>query len=243
MAASNPALRAAIHANRAFLGRAVRYLADQGVDQFLDLGSGIPTVGTDALTRERAGRARMGSVHEFARAANPEARVVYVDTDATAVEVGERLLAADPRAAMLCADMRDVDGVLAHPVVRVLLDLDRPFALLAVSVLHFLPGDQPATLLAAYRAALPAGSHLVISHGSLDGLVGGVREANEGVLTTYDRDTDHGVQLRPRSVIASFFGEFELVPPGLVQVGAWRPEAGGGSDPGFSFFGGVGRKA
>jgi hypothetical protein len=117
-----PDMPRAAQANRAFLRRAVRFLADQGVRQFLDIGSGIPTV---------------GNVHEVAQAAAPDARVVYVDTDPVAVAHSRAILAGDQQTAVVEADGRDPAAVLAHPDVTGLLDLSRPVGLLMVALLHF----------------------------------------------------------------------------------------------------------
>ncbi len=146
----------AARANRAFLRRAVAYLADQGIAQFLDIGSGLPTV---------------GNVHEVARQVNPRARIVYVDNDPVAVRYSRELLAEEGAGArgvgVIEADLRDPATILGHPTTRRLLDLRRPIGLLLVAVLHFIPDDDEA--LGAVRdltAALPAGSYMVISHGT-----------------------------------------------------------------------------
>ncbi len=144
-------------ANRAFLRRAVTVLAQAGIDQFLDIGSGLPTV---------------GNVHTLAQAINPMARVVYVDTDPVAVRFSRQLLDRDkvPHAAAIEADLRDSAAILAHPRARRLLDLSRPVALILAAVLPFIPDDDAA--LDAVRditAALPAGSYLVISHATTTG--------------------------------------------------------------------------
>jgi hypothetical protein len=145
-----PDLLAAVRANRAFLQRAVRYLCSAGVQQFLDLGSGIPTE---------------GNVHEVAHAVDPTARVVYVDMDPVAAAHGKALLAGIYSAAMVRADLCDVRAVLASPDVRNIIDFSQPVAVLMVSVLHLLsdPND-PAGVIAHYRDAMPTGSHLVLSY-------------------------------------------------------------------------------
>jgi SAM-dependent methyltransferase len=195
--------------NRAFLGRAVRWLADQGVDQFLDLGSGIPTV---------------GNVHEVARRTNPQARVVYVDHDRTAVEHARHLLADDPHATALHADLRDSDHLRYQVTAEGVLDLGRRVALLACAVLHFLPDtDRPAAILAAYRRHLAAGSWLVISHGTADQRP--TRDVQAG-LDTYAH-TATPVTPRTHAHVVELFGDSRLVEPGVVWAPLWHPDPGG----------------
>src|SRR5689334_8693366 len=151
--AAVPGIRALARQNRNFLRRAVQYLAHQGVRQFLDLGSGIPTV---------------GNVHEIAQRDAPGSRVVYVDIEPVAVSHSRTLLEDNPDTAVAQLDLRRPDQVLDSPEVRDLLDLTRPVAVLAVAVLHFLPdSDDPAGVLARYRDAVAPGSRLVVSHASL----------------------------------------------------------------------------
>jgi SAM-dependent methyltransferase len=192
-------------ANRAFLGRAVRYLAaDAGIRQFLDIGSGIPT---------------MGNVHEIAQQAAPGSRVVYVDNDPVAVAHSQALLARNDHAAAIQADLRQPRQILDHPDLRELLDLSEPAALLLVAVLHFLTdADDPAGLVAELRDALAPGSHVVISHGTTDAQPPHVAAA----MRQYAQTT---APFRPRShaEILAFFDGFTLIPPGLVPVPRWRP--------------------
>ncbi|HEX9338637.1 MAG TPA: SAM-dependent methyltransferase [Pseudonocardiaceae bacterium] len=195
--------------NRSFLRRAVQYMADDGIDQFLDLGSGIPTV---------------GNVHEIAYAANPASRVVYVDVEPVAVAHARHLLADNDNAAILHADLRDVDGVLNHPDTRRLIDFSRPVGLLLMAILHFIPeADDPAGVVAAYRAAtMRPGSYLALSHFSLnDNALAGRGAAH------YER-TATPVVGRTRDEILAYFDGLELVPPGLVWTSQWRPD---GADP------------
>jgi SAM-dependent methyltransferase len=145
-----PYLRQGARIQRGFLGRAVRFLAQRGVDQFLDLGSGIPTV---------------GNVHEIALRHNPVARVAYVDYETVAVHAARGMLGDEPRVSVTQADIRNPDAVLSAPTVADLLDFSRPVAVLAVGILHFLSdADDPAGVLSAYRDACAPGSHLAISH-------------------------------------------------------------------------------
>ncbi|GLZ46047.1 hypothetical protein Acsp06_22320 [Actinomycetospora sp. NBRC 106375] len=200
-----PELPRIMQANRAFLRRAVRHLADQGIDQFLDIGSGIPTV---------------GNVHEVAQAVRPDARVVYVDIDPVAVAHSRALLADDPRTGVVQADLVDVDGVLGAPATRSLLDLSRPVGLLVVALLHFV-GDErrPADVLARYREALAPGSHLVISHASADGA-----PDRAGEHQSLYRRTATPMTMRTRDEVAGLLDGFTLVEPGLVFLPQWRPD-------------------
>ena len=200
-----PDAQLTILANRAFLGRAVRYLAaEAGIGQFLDIGSGIPT---------------MGNVHEIAQQAAPGSRVVYVDNDPVAVLHSRAILARNDHATAIQADLRQPRQILDHPELRDLLDLSRPVALLLVAVLHFLPdGDGPAGLVAELRDALAPGSRIVISHGTTDAQPAHVAEA----MRQYAQTT---APFRPRSHagILAFFDGFTLIPPDLVPVPRWRP--------------------
>lgn len=212
--------------NRAFLRRAVQYLVGAGVDQFLDLGSGIPTV---------------GSVHEVAHAGNPAARVVYVDSDPVAVLHSRELLAGDPRIAVLGADLRDPERVLGSAEVRGTLDLARPVAVLLVSVLHFVAdADDPAGVVARYLGPLAPGSALVISHGTA------VADTLKAASLYDGGPSSPGAgHARTRAQVAALFGELTLVEPGLVRMPAWRPAAGVEPDEEAEhhlFFVGVARK-
>jgi hypothetical protein len=204
-----PEVRDMARANRAFLARAVRYLArDAGIRQFLDIGTGIPTE---------------PNTHEVAQQAAPGSRVVYVDNDPVVLAHARALLNSGPygQCAYVNADLRDPGKILGQ--ARTLLDFSRPVGLLLVAVLHFIPDDDgPASLAAAYRDALPPGSFLVISHGTADfhdAAVAGTAAA------AYDKATAPLV-LRPRPAIAALFGGATLVPPGLVQAPLWRPDTG-----------------
>jgi len=197
----------AARANRAFLRRAVTFLAQAGVDQFLDIGAGLPTV---------------GNVHTLAQAMNPEARVVYVDNDPVAVRYSRQLLDRDkvPHAAAIEADLRDPAAILAHPRARRLLDLSRPVALILAAVLHFIPDDAALGAVRDLTAALPAGSYLCISHGTYDG-------ASSDTLAQFVRlyeASTHPLGFRSRAQLARFFDGFALVSPGLVFTPAWRPD-------------------
>ncbi|MCI4065986.1 SAM-dependent methyltransferase [Micromonospora sp. R77] len=218
--AAMPHLPAVLRENRRFLGRAVRHLAGEaGIDQFLDLGSGIPTA---------------GNVHEITAGINPEARVVHVDIDPVAVAHSQAILTGHPYAAAVAGDLRRVGDVLAHPVVADLLDLDRPVAVLLVAALHFVPDDATAgAVLADLRDALAPGSHVAVSHASDDGRPpAGLRDAQ----SIYAR-ADSAVTMRSRETLDAMLRGWELVPPGIVACPAWRPEP---DDPPSAHFPGYG---
>ncbi len=221
-----PELPLIMRENRAYLRRAVRYLSAQGVTQFLDLGSGIPTV---------------GNVHEIAQEGNPGSRVVYVDRDPIAVNHGRAILAGNDHAAVLQADVRDPDRVLADPDVRRLIDFDRPVAVLLVAVLHFVADEHdPAGIIARFRAAVAPGSYLALSHFSSEG----PPERVEG-LVKLSRTTPEPLTLRSRAQIEGFLTGLEIVDPGVVYLPLWRPDspADVGEDPEWcNDFAGVGRK-
>ena len=194
-----------MQSNRAFLRRAVRYVVSQGITQFLDIGSGIPTV---------------GNVHEVAQQADSQARVVYVDNDPVAVSHSRAILAQTERTAVVHADLREPDSILEHPLVMETLDLDRPVALLMVAVLHFVPDeDDPSAALALMRDRLAPGSHLVLSHASADG-----RPEVAGSHRELYRRTATPMTMRTHGEIAQFFDGFQIVAPGLVWLPLWRPD-------------------
>ncbi|MEU5690375.1 SAM-dependent methyltransferase [Actinosynnema sp. NPDC020468] len=191
-----------MQANRAFLRRAVEFCAAAGIDQFLDLGSGIPTV---------------GNVHEVALARNPDARVVYVDNDPVAAAYSRTILDGDPRTAVVREDLRDPEKVLNSPEVTDLLDLSRPVAVMTVAVLHFV--DDPAPVIAAYRDAVVPGSHLVVSHATRDGQRAQADEHQD----LYRRRTATPMTMRTKAQVEALFAGFDLVEPGVVHLPLWRP--------------------
>jgi SAM-dependent methyltransferase len=220
--AVEPNSRAIGQANRAFLGRAVRFLAAAGIRQFLDIGSGIPT---------------QGNVHEVAGQAAPGAHVVYTDIDPVAIAHSRAMLAADTNATIIEGDLREPRAVLDHAVGTGLIDFGRPTGLLLVAVLHFLPdADDPWNIVATLRDALAPGSCLVVSHGTDEGKPG-VAQAAEKV---YQRTVTANLRMRPRPDILRFFDGFELVDPGLVPMPYWRPDSPAElpQDPG-KFWGGL----
>ncbi|USQ84751.1 SAM-dependent methyltransferase [Streptomyces phaeoluteigriseus] len=222
-----PGLPKIMQANRAFTRRAVRYAADAGITQFLDIGSGIPT---------------FGNVHEVAQTARPGARVVYVDHDPVAVAHSQVVLEGNADAAVVAADLLKPRDILASPQVEQLLDLERPVALLLVAILHFVEDtDDPYAAVAELTAALAPGSLLVLTHASYEGIPLPPGRA-EGAVDVY-RDIRNPLVMRSRDEIARFFEGYDMVEPGLVPMPHWRPEtAPEDEDPyAFSGFAGVGR--
>ncbi|WP_225849452.1 SAM-dependent methyltransferase [Streptomyces sp. HPF1205] len=193
-------------ANREFLRRAVRWLADNGVRQIIDIGTGIPT---------------SPNTHEIAHAVSPDVRVAYIDNDPIVARHADARLLGTGNTGFFLGDMRDPDSILGHPTIGELIDVRRPVALMLVSVLHFVPDeDDPAGLIAAFRDALPAGSHLVLSHGTSDFHTG---EVVDEPLQIYKKSTA-SVTLRSHAEVTALFDGFELVEPGLVQVPLWHPD-------------------
>ncbi|MCX5403194.1 SAM-dependent methyltransferase [Streptomyces sp. NBC_00335] len=230
-----PGLPKIMQANRAFMRRAVRYAVAEGVTQFLDIGSGIPT---------------FGNVHEIAQAASPEARVVYVDHDPVAVAHSQAVLAGTERTGVVAADLRKPQDILAAPEVAQGLDLSRPVALMLVAVLHFLEdADEPYAAVAELRDALAPGSLLILTHASYEGIPLS-EEVASGTVGVY-REIRNPLVMRDGEQIRRFFDGFGLIEPGLVSMPDWRPDTTGGPEGGavdedpyaFSGFAGVGRKA
>ena len=199
----------AARANRAFLRRAIAYLAGAGIRQFLDLGSGIPT---------------QGNVHEIAERHCAQSRVVYVDFDSVAVAESLDLLDGNDRATVIRADLRDPASVLGHPEVVRLLDLDQPVAVLLASVLHFVAEDEQAYgLVRQYLDAVPVQSHLVVSHGASEAFAHDV-QAMRTAADAYKRSTAVLGVSRDRAQVTRFFDGLNLVEPGVTWVHEWRPD-------------------
>jgi hypothetical protein len=220
--------RVAARENRAFLGRAVRFLAaEAGIRQFLDIGTGLPTT---------------NNVHEVAQAVAPSSRVVYADNDPLVLAHARALLTSSPvgRTAYIQADLRDPQSILSDPAVREILDFSQPIALMLVAVLHFVPDEfKPEQVIATLTDALPSGSYLVASHitGEHDpvGPATGAAAYRAAGLPAQLRDSDQFARLA--------FSGLDLVPPGVVLVSEWRPK-GAGPRPTpaeVSWYGGVAR--
>ncbi|MFB6437053.1 SAM-dependent methyltransferase [Streptomyces sp. NPDC056411] len=200
-----PELPLIMRANRAFLRRAVQYLAGEGITRFLDIGSGIPT---------------FGPVHEVARLIQPEARVVYVDIDPVAVQHSRLMVVDDPRCTVVQADMRDTETLLKQPEVVELLDPREPVAVLLVAVLHFVTDEEdPARVVRVLREAMSPGSALVLSHGT----PGGRPELARQHQALYAR-ASAPMTMRSRDRIVALFEGFDLLAPGVVYLPQWRPQ-------------------
>jgi S-adenosyl methyltransferase len=205
-----PGARASSRANRAFLGRAVRYAASQGIRQFLDIGSGIPTE---------------SNVHEIAQSIVPEAHVVYVDIDPVAVSESLDLLEGSQTATSVWGDMREPHQILQNPQVRALIDFDQPVALVMSAVMHFMPDEIAYDIVDNLVAALAPGSMLILSQAALEAIMADVgAEALESGEDVYRRQTASTFHARTRAQTERFFSGRELVEPGLVYVPSWRPD-------------------
>jgi len=206
--ATSPEVRITMRANRSFLGRVVRHLVTEaGIDQFVDLGAGLPT-------RE--------NVHQVAQAAKPGARVVYVDNDPAVVEHASRLLAGNDRAAVVRADLRRPREVLANSELLELIDLGRPAAILMTAVLHFVGDvDDPYAIVRRYRDAIAPGSYLALSLGTTEG----VDPAKIAEAQRVYRGASSQLAYRSRAQIEQLFDGFDLVDPGLVRLPRWRPSS------------------
>lgn len=204
-----PSVPAVTRLNRSFLRRVVHYYLDQGVTQFLDLGSGIPTA---------------GNVHEIAERRTPDSRVVYVDYEPVAYAHASSLLADDAKAAIIHADLRDPASVLDHPDTRALLDFDRPIGLLLVGVLLFIGDeDRPADLVSAYAKRLAPGSLVALSHISTDQADDELRAEVGRLVQAYESANEH-VFVRSRDEMLPWFDGMSLVDPGFVLLPDWRPD-------------------
>ncbi|WP_328408357.1 SAM-dependent methyltransferase [Streptomyces violaceus] len=224
-----PGLPKIMQANRAFMRRAVRYAADQGITQFLDIGSGIPT---------------FGNVHEVAQAARPGARVVYVDHDPVAVAHSQTVLRDNDGAGVVAADLRKPQDILRSPEVERLIDLNQPVALLLVAILHFVEDeDDPYGAVAELGEALAPGSLLVLTHASYEGIPLPPERAG-GAVDVYE-EIRNPLIMRSREEIARFFEGYDMVEPGLVAMPRWRPDTTPEDDDPYAFsgFAGVGRTA
>jgi hypothetical protein len=206
-----PGLSLVAYANRAYLGRVVRWLVGQGVRQFLDIGSGIPT---------------LGNVHEVAQSLEPQSRVVYVDIDPVAVSHSTAILAGNPYAHAIMGDLRRPADILYHPDVLEWLDFSEPVAVLMIAVLHFINDpDDPAGCVAQFRDALVAGSYLAISHGVPDPDQGPTQRQEE-VRKLYER-TPTPFQVRSNEQVLALLSGWDVVDPGLVPVTDWHPDPDG----------------
>jgi hypothetical protein len=222
----NPDLAPSAYANRAFLGRAIRFLAaEAGIRQFLDIGTGIPTA---------------GNTHQVAQAVAPESRVVYVDYDPIVLAHARALLTSHEAGATeyIDSDLRDTQTILDQAAK--LLDFSKPVAVTLVSILHAIPdSDDPYAIVARLLEAVPSGSYLAISHMGWDLMAAEtLREMDE----VWKRSSQQQYTPRRRDQVAHFFDGTELVEPGLVRVEEWRPEPGTGVARKTIMWSAVGRK-
>jgi len=228
-----PSMRAMARANRAFLGRAVRYLAaEAGIRQFLDIGTGIPTA---------------GNTHEVAQAVAPDARVVYVDNDPIVLTHARALMTSQPagKTAFIFADLRQPQAILDDPTLVATLDLGRPVAVILVAILMFLrDAEDPYGIVSRLLEALPSGSYLAITHPTADfdaqAMAGAVAASKRSGIALVPRD---------RAEVEAFFKGLDLVDPGVVSVEAWPAVGEPSGDPPrtgdlgpLNIYAGIGRK-
>lgn len=221
-----PAGRQLARANRYFLMRAVLLMADQGITQFLDLGTGIPT---------------SPNVHELARAIHPAARILYVDNDPVVAAHSRALLAASDGVRALQADIRDPASILNSPELPELIDFSEPVGVLFIAVLHFVEDrDQPHDIVRAFTSHMAPGSYLALSHVSRDDTDPGVMSVIRGAYV----HASAPAVFRPEAEIRAFFSGFELLDPGLADVTRWSPYSAGFSaePPPVRFLAGIGQK-
>jgi hypothetical protein len=219
-----PDLVSSVRANREFLGRAVRYLASEGIRQFLDIGTGIPAA---------------NNTHEIAQAIAPESRIVYVDNDPIVLAHARALLVSSAQGACgyIDADLRDTGTILEQAAV--VMDFTKPVAVVLAAVLHMIPdADDPAGIVTRLAGAVPAGSFVAISHPASDIAV----EQSAEVLRRFnDRAAAKG-SMRSHQQVTGFFGGLELLPPGVVRAPEWRPETELEASRESNLWCGIGRK-
>jgi hypothetical protein len=219
-----PDVRQVARENRAFLRRAVRFMAAAGVRQFIDIGAGLPTV---------------GNTHEIAQQAAPGSRVVYVDNDPIVLAHGRALLATDQNTRVVAADLRRPAEVIEHPETRQLIDLGQPVGVLLIAMTHFLLDAEREQVMHVLREAVVPGSHVAITHVTGDYHP---RETVEGVERAYSA-TPTPIYFRTHPEILRFFDKLALVEPGMVFVDKWRPDPAENTPPATNWlYGGVGQK-
>jgi hypothetical protein len=201
-----PETKEAAQANRRFLGRAVEFLAEAGIRQFLDLGTGLPS---------------QNNVHEVARRVRPDARVVYVDNDPVVLRHAQAFLVTDSSVAVICEDVREPTRILAHPTVQQMLDFSQPVAVMCLAVLHFVTDEEdPWGIVSTLIEPFAPGSYLAVSHSSLDDTPA---EISTAIQERYKTAAAPAVW-RSREAIARFFTGLDLVEPGLVRFTDWRSD-------------------
>lgn len=214
-----PCMNMLARSNRGFLRRAVRYMVDEGIDQFIDIGAGIPTA---------------ENTHDVAQARNPDARVVYVDNEPVAVTHGRRILDGTAGTVMIQADVREPDTIIGHPEVVDLIDFSRPVGVLLCGVLVFIPEDadaeSTAALMAGYRQALAPGSFIAVSHLTHDEADDETRDQVDTMVGVYRGGGEH-LYVRDRETLARWFDGMEMVPPGVTLMDEWHPDRNRSVDP------------
>lgn len=207
-----PTIGAMARANRAFLGRSVRYQVQQGVRQFLDIGTGIPTE---------------GNVHEVAQGIAPESRVVYADKDPIVLAHARALMSSTPegRTAYISADLNDPQSILGDPTFAEVIDRDEPVGIMLIAILMYVQEADPAEVVRTLLEAVPAGSYLTITHATAD-------FDPVAVNTAIEAGKRAGITFTARTYaeVESLFGDLELVEPGVVPVLSWKPELGATDD-------------
>lgn len=233
MDATHPNIRPAVLSNRLFLRRAVALLAEQGITQFLDIGTGLPTGGT---------------VHTVAMATQPSARVAYVDNDPLVVRLSQLLLQEeqlDSQAVAIVGDVRAPEEIVSNPTLASLLDFQQPIAVLCLGLLYFIPDDeQVRQIIKVIHDRMAPGSYLVISHLDFEAMPDASAEEARRI---YERSV---TRIQPRTItqVAALLEGFELIEPGMVYISAWRPSPATQFDPygqhpeQSSLIGAIGRK-
>lgn len=206
-----PQMKHLARSGRQWLTRVTRFLAaNAGIDQFLDCGAGLPS---------------SENTHQVAQRANPDARVVYIDNDPVVAAHGRALLEENDRTHLVMADLTKPDEVLGHPQVTAHLELDRPFALIQCSTIHHVPDEQrPLELMHRYIDMLPSGSYLAVCHFHDPQDNGEGSELARFVEDVFARGAMGSGYFRTRSEIEAFFGDMELLEPGLVRLNDWWPD-------------------
>ncbi|MFE9169798.1 SAM-dependent methyltransferase [Streptomyces kebangsaanensis] len=206
-----PVIRDVARADREFLGRAVRHLtAERGIRQFLDIGTGLPTV---------------DNTHEIAQRIAPDARIVYVDNDPIVLAHARTLLTSTPEGATayIDADVHDPEAIVRRAAET--LDLGRPIAVMMLGILNFvLDADKARDIVRRVMAAVPSGSFLVLTHPTFDADLGG--EGNVAAMEFWNENATPPITARPRAEVAAFFEGLDLVEPGLVPCSRWRADTG-----------------
>jgi S-adenosyl methyltransferase len=220
-----PSLREMAKENRNFVTRATHFVASEGISQFLDIGTGIPT---------------SPNLHETAQEINPRSRVVYVDNDPVVLAHARAMMvsADEGTVAYVNADLREPQKILTVPQLTRVLDLREPVALMLIAVLMLIGDDsEPYDTVAALRDALPSGSYLALTHPTQDFDPGAMAAVTAAA-------TQGGMTFAPRSrdEVEGFFGDWELVSPGLVPVLSWRPEHESADPRSAYYWSGVARK-